>query len=85
MLGPQAAVAEARARERTVLLELPWPRVQALLDGATDAARAFVLAFRAARTSVRALRYAESPVAALRVSAGDDDQPNRRLMVTPTV
>jgi len=83
VLGPQAAVAEARARERTVLLELPWPRVQALLDGATDAARAFVLAF--SEDVVRALRYAESPVAALRVSAGDDDQPNRRVMVTPTV
>ena len=83
VLGPEPAVAEARARERTVLLELPWPRVQALLDGATDAARAFVLAF--SEDVVRALRYAESPVAALRVSAGDDDQPNRRVMVTPTV
>jgi CRP-like cAMP-binding protein len=83
VLGPEPAVAEARARERTVLLELPWPRVQALLDGATDAARAFVLAF--SEDVVRALRYAESPVAALRVSAGDDDQPKRRLMVTPTV
>ena len=84
VLGSAPAVAEARARERTVLLELPWPRVQALLDGATDAARAFVLAF--SEDVVRALRYAESPVAALRVSAGrDDDQPNTRLMVTPTV
>ena len=47
-------------------------------------ARAFVLAF--SEDVVRALRYAESPVAALRVSAGrDDDQPNTRLMVTPTV
>jgi CRP/FNR family cyclic AMP-dependent transcriptional regulator len=83
VLGPQAAVAEARARERTVLLELPWPRVHELLDGPTDAARAFVLAF--SEDVVRALRYAESPVAALRISAGGDDQPNRRLMVTPTV
>ena len=57
--------------------------VHALLDGATEAARAFVLAF--SEDVVRALRYAESPVAALRVSAGDDDQPNRRVMVTPTV
>ena len=64
MLGTAPAVAEARARERTVLLELPWPRVHALLDGATDAARAFVLAF--SEDVVRALRYAESPVAALR-------------------
>ena len=69
VLGAEPAVAEARARERTVLLELPWPRVQALLDGATDAARAFVLAF--SEDVVRALRYAESPVAALRVSAGE--------------
>jgi len=83
VLGAEPAVAEARARERTVLLELPWPRVQALLDGATDASRAFVLAF--SEDVVRSLRYAEAPVAALRVSAGGDDQPNTRLMVTPTL
>ena len=39
VLGTEPAVAEARARERTVLLELPWPHVHALLDGATDRAR----------------------------------------------
>jgi len=66
VLGPGPAVAEARARERTVLLELPWPRVHALLDGADEAARAFVLAF--SEDVVRALRYAEAPVAALQVS-----------------
>jgi CRP-like cAMP-binding protein len=72
-LGPEPAVAEARARERTVLLELPWPRVHALLDGASEAARAFVLAF--SEDVVRALRYAEAPVAALRVAAGPADAP----------
>jgi CRP/FNR family cyclic AMP-dependent transcriptional regulator len=80
VLGPEPAVAEARARERTVLLELPWPRVHALLGGADEAARAFVLAF--SEDVVRALRYAEAPVAALRVGLA---QPNSRLIVTPTV
>ena len=56
VLGAAPAVAEARARARTVLLELPWPRVHALLDGATDAARAFVLAF--SEDVVRALSLA---------------------------
>jgi CRP/FNR family cyclic AMP-dependent transcriptional regulator len=77
VLGTHPAVAEARARERTVLLELPWPRVHALLDGATDAARAFVLAF--SEDVVRALRYAESPVAALRVASGPADVPLQRV------
>jgi CRP-like cAMP-binding protein len=73
VLGPEPAVAEARARERTVLLELPWPRVHALLDGASDAARAFVLAF--SEDVVRALRYAEAPVAALRVGMSAERAP----------
>jgi CRP-like cAMP-binding protein len=77
VLGTEPAVAEARARERTVLLELPWPRVHALLDGATEAARAFVLAF--SDDVVRSLRYAESPVAALRVAAGPADAPLQRV------
>jgi CRP-like cAMP-binding protein len=77
VLGPSPAVAEARARERTVLLELPWPHVHALLDGATEAARAFALAF--SEDVVRALRYAESPVAALRVASGPADAPLQRV------
>jgi CRP-like cAMP-binding protein len=77
VLGFDPAVAEARARERTVLLELPWPHVHALLDGATDAARAFVLAF--SEDVVRALRYAESPVAALRIASGPADAPLQRV------
>lgn len=77
LLGLRPAVAEARARERTVLLELPWPRVHALLEGATDAARAFAVAF--GEDLVRALRYAERPVAALRVAAGPVDAPLRQV------
>jgi CRP/FNR family cyclic AMP-dependent transcriptional regulator len=77
VLGTKPAVAEARARERTVLLELPWPHVHELLDGATDAARAFVLAF--SEDIVRALRYAESPVAALRVASGPADAPLQQV------
>jgi CRP-like cAMP-binding protein len=77
VLGTEPAVAEARARERTVLLELPWPRVHALLDGASDAARAFVLAF--SEDVVRALRYAEAPVAALRVASGPADAPLQQV------
>jgi CRP-like cAMP-binding protein len=77
VLGAMPAVAEARARERTVLLELPWPHVHALLDGATDAARAFVLTF--SEDVVRALRYAESPVAALRVASGPADAPLQQV------
>jgi CRP-like cAMP-binding protein len=68
VLGTEPAVAEARARERTVLLELPWPRVYELLEGAGEAARAFVVAF--SEDVVRALRYAERPVAALRTAPG---------------
>ena len=77
VLGTQPAVAEARARERTVLLELPWPRIHALLDGAGEAARAFVLAF--SEDVVRALRYAEAPVAALRVASGPADTPLQQV------
>lgn len=77
LLGSEPGVAEARARERTVLLELSWPRVHALLDGATDAARAFVLAF--GEDLVRALRYAERPVAALRVASGPVDAPLQQV------
>ena len=77
LLGMEAAVAEARARERTVLLELPWPHVHRLLEGASAAARAFVLAF--GEDLVRALRYAERPVAALRVAAGPADAPLQRV------
>jgi CRP-like cAMP-binding protein len=77
VLGTEPAVAEARARERTVLLELPWPRVHALLDGDSEAARAFVLGF--SEDVVRALRYAESPVAALRVASGPSDAPLQQV------
>jgi CRP-like cAMP-binding protein len=79
LLGTVAGVAEARARERSVLLELPWPRLHALLDGATDAARAFVPAFGG--DVARALRYAERPVAALRVAAGPVDAPLQQVRV----
>jgi hypothetical protein len=51
--------------------------VHALLDGATDAARAFVPAF--GEDLVRALRYAERPVAALRVAAGPVDAPLQQV------
>lgn len=77
ILGLRPAVAEARARERTVLLELPWPRVRALLDGASEAGRAFAEAFGG--DLVGALRYAERPVAALRVAAGPVDAPLQQV------
>ncbi len=51
--------AECRARERTIVYELPWPRVADLLAGGGSAARAFAAAFY--EDTVRALLQAQRP------------------------
>ena len=70
LLGEEAFVAgiESRARERAVLLEVPWPRVHELLAGHDAASRHFAAAFW--RDAVRALQHGERPLARMSAGAG---------------
>jgi CRP-like cAMP-binding protein len=63
VLGPEPSLVECRARERSILLELPWPRVNELRAGTDAGARGFVAAL--SEDVVRALRDAERPLAAM--------------------
>lgn len=69
LLGETAFVAgiESRARERAVLLEVPWPRVYELLAGHEAASRRFAAAFW--RDAVRALQHGERPLPRMSVRA----------------
>jgi CRP-like cAMP-binding protein len=70
LLGDEAFVAgiQSRARERAVLLEVPWTRVHELLAGHDAASRRFAAAFW--RDAVRALQHGERPLARMSVRAG---------------
>ncbi|MCW3046468.1 MAG: cyclic nucleotide-binding domain (cNMP-BD) protein [Solirubrobacterales bacterium] len=52
---------ESRARERAIVLEVPWTRVSELLSGPDHAARRFAAALWT--DSVRALQHGERPLA----------------------
>lgn len=71
LLGDRAYVhrVESRAREHTVLLELPWPRVHELLTAEDKVSRRFANAVWT--DTVRAVQYGEHPIATLSSSASD--------------
>jgi CRP-like cAMP-binding protein len=66
LLGASASVArrESRTRERAIVLELPWSRVDRLLEGRDAASRRFAAALWT--DAVRALEQGERPMARLR-------------------
>ncbi len=61
VLGPHPSIAEIRARERTVLLEVPWDHVHALLAGGDAASRIHRGLQRGRRPRARAGRSADPP------------------------
>jgi CRP-like cAMP-binding protein len=67
VLDTSSSVIECRARERAILLELPWERVRGLLDGVDPAARGFAAAFSV--DVVRALHQAERPMSRMIAAA----------------
>jgi CRP-like cAMP-binding protein len=60
---------ESRARERAVLLVVPWPRVWELLNAEDRASRRFAAALWT--DTVRALQHGERPLARLTATGGD--------------
>jgi hypothetical protein len=66
LLGQEAFVerVESRARERSVLIEIPWPRVRELLTGDAPLSRRFAAALWT--DVVRALQHGERPLARTR-------------------
>jgi CRP-like cAMP-binding protein len=67
LLGAGACIdrIECRARERSILIELAWPRTHALLAGEDRAARRFAAALWT--DAVRALQHGERPLAQMTV------------------
>ncbi len=70
LLGREAFVArlESRARERSILIEVPWPRVRELLIDDAPASRRFAAALWT--DVVRALQHGERPLARTRSTTG---------------
>lgn len=68
LLGPEAFVAgvESRARERSVLIEIPWPRVRELVADETPPSRRFAGALWT--DVVRALQHGERPLSRTRAT-----------------
>lgn len=64
---------ESRARERAVLLVVPWPRVWDLLNAEDRASRRFAAALWT--DTVRALQHGERPLARLSATGGDTAGP----------
>ncbi len=68
---------ESRARERTILLEVPWPRVHELLHGEDRTSRRFAAALWT--DAVRALQQGERPLALMHAA------PNKAASVCSAV
>jgi CRP-like cAMP-binding protein len=66
---------ESRARERTVLLVVPWPRAWALLNAEDRASRRFAAALWT--DTVRALQHGERPLARLSATSSAPAIPGR--------
>ncbi len=69
LLGHEAFVArvESRARERSVVIEIPWPRVSELLAEDARSSRRFAAALWT--DVVRALQHGERPLARTRTTS----------------